>query len=406
MLRSAEVMHLVQRRAQQFGVRGIDPDALSFDLAAAIQRKDAIVGGIIDGIYRNLKKNSGITFLTGRAAFASPQEIRVDEQLIAVDKTILAVGAQVTQPQIPGLEESGYITNDEALHLDRLPASMIIIGAGYVGVEFAQMYARFGTRVTLVGRAPRVMPGEEPELSDLLVDILRSEGIEVQTSTEVLTAGRKGGQPYVTTRKDATEQRLEAELLLLAAGRTARTAGLGLDQAGVHMAGNFLQIDNQLRTTAPNIWSLGDANGGAMFTHRAKFDGPITALNAVRGLERTVDYRVVPRAAFTEPALASVGLTEQQARDAGYDVKVGRELFAGYGRAKALAETEGLVKLVVDAATDEILGGHILGPHADLLIHEVAVAMHDHGAIERLTKTIHVHPTLSEVVKGAAKAAQ
>lgn len=214
-------MNLVQRRAHQFGVRGIDPDALSFDLAAAIQRKDAIVGGVIDGIYRALKKSSGITFLTGRAAFASPSEIRVDEQLITVDKTILAVGAQVSQPQIPGLEESGYMTNDEALHLDRLPASMIIIGAGYVGVEFAQMYARFGTRVTLVGRAPRVMPREEPELSDLLGDILRSEGIEVQTSTEVLTAGREGGQPYVTTRKDETEQRLEAEVLLLAAGRTA-----------------------------------------------------------------------------------------------------------------------------------------------------------------------------------------
>ena len=172
------------------------------------------------------------------------------------------------------------------------------------------------------------------------------------------------------------------------------------------MNGACLSSNEQLQTTAPNIWSLGDANGDYLFTHRAIYDGPIAALNAVKGLGKTVDYRVVPRPAFTEPALASVGMTEQQARDAGYKVKIGIEQFADYGRAQAIGETEGMVKLVVDENNDEILGGHILGPHADILIHQVAIAMHDHGKLERLTKTIHVHPTLSEVVKGAAKAAR
>lgn len=268
------------------------------------------------------------------------------------------------------------------------------------------MYARFGTKVTLLGRAPRVMRNEEPELSEYLGNLLSNEGIDLRTSATVNSAGQENGQRYVVAEVDGIEMRFEAELILLATGRTARVADLGLGAAGVELQGAFLFADAQLQTSAANIWSLGDANGGPMFTHRAIYDGPIAALNSIKGLAKTVDYRVVPRAVFTEPALASVGLTEAQAQDAGYEVKIGVEHFAEYGRAQAILETEGLVKLVVDAKNNEILGGHILGPHADMLIHQVAIAMHDHGKLERLTKTIHVHPTLSEVVKGAAKAAR
>ncbi|MCH7521213.1 MAG: NAD(P)/FAD-dependent oxidoreductase [Candidatus Marinimicrobia bacterium] len=406
MLRSSEVMHLVRHRAYEFGVRGVDPNALSFDLTAAIARKDKIVGGIISGIHSGLKKNSGITFLTGRAEFTSPVDIRLDGQAITADKSILAVGATPTVPTIPGLDEAGFITNNEALKLGALPASMIIIGGGYIGIEFAQMYARFGTGVTLLGRAPRLMPKEEPELSGQLEEILQSEGIKVHTSTEVIRAGRDDTSRYVISRKGEVEQRMDAEIILLATGRTARVDGLGLEQAGVDLNGAFLKTDDQLNTTAPNIWSLGDANGGQMFTHRATYDGPIAALNAVKSLGRAVDYRVVPRAIFTEPALASVGLTEEEARQAGHAVKVGSYSFAHSGRGKALGQNEGLVKLVVDGDSREILGGHILGPHADMLIHEVVIAMQGRSTIETLAKAIHIHPTLNEIVKSAAKAVQ
>lgn len=397
-------MHLVRERAHEFGVRGVDPSALSFDLAAAVARKDGIVQGIIDGIHKSLRRNKNITFMTGRAAFTSPVDIRVDGRAISAEKSILAVGAHAAPAHIPGLDEVGYLTNREALKLETLPQSLIVIGGGYVGVEFAQMYARFGTRVTLLGRAPRIMPREEPEISERLGEILRAEGIDVRTGATVTRAGKEGDSRYVLAEIDGAEQRFVAELLLLAAGRTARVDELGLGQAGVEMDDAYLRADEQLHTTAPNIWSLGDANGGYMFTHRATYDGPTAALNAVRGLGKRVDYRVVPRAVFTEPTLASVGLTEQEARAAGHEVKTGQALFAHSGRAKAIGQTEGLVKLIADAESGALLGGHILGPHADILVHQVVTAMYNHGTAESIARSIHVHPTLSEVVKSAAKA--
>lgn len=396
-------MHLVKKRAHEFGVRGVDPQALSFDLAAAVARKNRIVQGIIEGVYTGLKRNRNITFLRGRAEFISPVDIRVDDQRITAEKTILAVGSKQAETPIPGLEETVYLTNYEALQLENLPASMIIIGAGYIGVEFAQMFGRFGTKVTLLSRSPRVMPKEDSELSEELGRILLSEGIDLYTATAATRAGETDGVRWVEANTSEGPRRFTAEAILLSAGRVARVDGLKLEQAGVALEDRFIQVDEHLQTTASNIWSLGDGNGGYMFTHRATYDGPYAVLNAMRDLGKRVDYRVVPRAVFTEPTLASVGMSEAEARDAGYEVKVGTALFAHSGRAKAIGQTEGRVKLVADARTEELLGGHILGPHADILIHEVAVAMYNHGTAEALAKTIHIHPTLPEVVKSAAK---
>lgn len=396
-------MHLVRNRAYEFGVRGIETARLSFDLASEISRKNLIVQGIVDSILSSLSKTKNITFLRGRAEFTSPVDIRVNGKHIIAEKSVLAVGAREQDVSIQGLEQAGYFTNNEALMLESLPSSMIIIGGGYVGVEFAQMYARFGTKVTLLGRAPRIMRKEEPELSRILGEILRDEGIELHTGATVLRAGKENGIRYVVAATQQGEQRFQADMILLATGRIARVDVLGLEQAGVEMDGKFLLANDMLQTSAPNIWSLGDANGGYMFTHRATYDGPIVALNAVKGLNRHVDYRVVPRAIFTDPALASVGITEEQACHAGFEVKVGTAFFAQSGRAKALSQTQGMVKLITDAKTGVLLGGHILGPHADDLIHEVVIAMYNHGTVESLAKSIHVHPTLPEVVKNAAK---
>jgi pyruvate/2-oxoglutarate dehydrogenase complex dihydrolipoamide dehydrogenase (E3) component len=374
------------------------------DLAAAVARKDAIVDGIIAGIHKRLKRNQNITFLRGHAEFTSPVDIRVEDDTVTAENTILAVGSQPAPFSIPGLEESGYMTNYEALKLEELPKSMIIIGAGYEGVEFAQMYSRYGTEVTMLGRSPRVMPKEEPELSEMLGNILKEEGVDLHTSAEVVRAGVENDVRYVVARQEGSERRYEAEVLLLAVGRTARVEHLGLREAGVEMDGPYVDADRHLRTSAANIWSIGDANGGPMFTHRATYDGPIAALNIVKALGREVDYRVVPRAVFTEPALASVGLTEAEAKAQGREVRVGTADFAGSGRAKAIGLPVGMVKLVADDGTRELIGGHILGPRADDLIHEVVTAMYQNGTVESIAKSIHVHPTLSEVVKRAAKA--
>ncbi len=382
---------------------GLDPSALRFDLLTAMARKDRIVQGIIAGLYRNLERNGNITLLRGRAEFTSPVDLRVDGKSITASKMILAVGSKQAEAPISGLETAGSLTNNEALQLDKLPASMIIIGAGYIGVEFAQMYSRFGTRVTLLSRSERVMPKEEPELSEALGRLLVEEGVDLHLGTTAFRAGKEAGARWVEADKSGSKQRFVAETILLAAGRIARVDALGLEQAGVELDGDFIRADETLATSAENIWSLGDANGGAMFTHRATHDGPTAALNAVMGIGKKVDYRVLPRAVFSEPALASVGLTQAEAETAGHEVKTGTARFAHSGRAKAIGQTDGLVKLVADAKTGELLGGHILGPHADDLIHEVAVAMHNNGGFERLTKTIHVHPTLPEVVKEAAR---
>jgi pyruvate/2-oxoglutarate dehydrogenase complex dihydrolipoamide dehydrogenase (E3) component len=398
-------MHLVKRRAHEFGVRGVNPDAITFDLAAAVARKDDIVNGIISGIYDALKKNKNITFFTGHAEFTSPVDIRVDRRRITAEKTILAVGSRSATVDIPGLAEVGFITNYEALKLERLPVSMIVIGGGYIGVEFAQMYARFGTKVTMLGRAPRVMPHEDEEVSAALAEVLRAEGIDVHTSAPVLRAEREGDAKVIVAQIGGEVRRFRAEEILFAGGRVSRVDELGLEQAGVGLSSRgVIQVTDSLQTTAPKVWSIGDANGGAMFTHRATYDGPLAALNAVRGLKKKVDYRVVPRAVFCEPAVASVGLTEQEAHEAGREVKVGKHLFAHTGRAKAIGQTEGFVKIVADAKTGELLGAHILGAHADILIHQIVTAMYDHGTAEPIAKSIHIHPTLSEAVKSAAKA--
>jgi dihydrolipoamide dehydrogenase len=247
------------------------------------------------------------------------------------------------------------------------------------------------------------MRHEEPELSEWLGKLLTAEGIELWLGATVVRAEAKCKDKIVVAEIEGQEQRFKAEEILYAAGRVPRVDGLGLEHAGVETGPQGIQVDGSLRTTAGNIWSLGDVNGGAMFTHKATYDGPISALNAVRGAGRTVDYRIVPRAIFTQPALASVGLTEKQAIDAGYAVKTGKAYFKHLGRAKAIGETEGLTKLVADAETGQLLGGHILGPQADDLIHEVTVAMYKKGTAESLYRSIHIHPTLSEVIKNAAK---
>ena len=396
-------MHLVRDRAAEFGVRGLDPTKIWLDLETAVARKDAIVQSIIDGIYGWINPNPNVTFLRGRAEFTSPVDIRVDGQPITAAKSIIATGSQTAVVRIPGLETTGYLTNREALLLQKVPASLIVIGGGYIGIEFAQMYARFGTKVTVLSRSPRLMKQEEPELSERLAQILTAEGIDARLGAAAVRAEKEGQQKVIIAETDGQEHRFVAEEVLYAAGRIPRVDGLGLAQAGVEVGAQGIIYDKTLRTTAANIWSLGDVNGGAMFTHRATYDGPIAALNAVKDVGRTVDYRVVPRAVFTQPALASVGLTEVEAIAIGREVKVGTALFAHSGRAKAIGETEGMLKFVADAETGELLGGHILGPHADILIHQVVTAMYNKGTAESLYKSIHIHPTLSEMVKDAAK---
>ncbi len=398
-------MHLVARRAAEFGVEVEGP--VRFNLAKAMARKDQIVAGIHKSIYAGLRrKESAITFLRGEAHFLNEHEIDSGDGRLSFDKAIIATGARRVTPPIQGLDRVDYLTNRTALQLKELPRRMVVVGGGYIGIEFAQMYARFGAQVTLLGRNVHLAPGEDPELADALAGYLREEGVDLHTGAPVQWVDKDGSDILVTARIDGQERTFVGDALLIATGRVGNTDALDLAKAGVATkAWGFIEVDDQLRTSQPNIWALGDVKGGWMFTHVATYDGPIAALNAVKDVGKRTDYRVVPRVIFSSPTLGGVGLTEAQAREQGYDVIVGKASAVG-GRSQAIGDTRGMLKAVVNATNKEILGFHVLAPHGDDLLHEAVVAMHDHGTIDRISKSIHVHPTLSELVKSAAKAAR
>jgi pyruvate/2-oxoglutarate dehydrogenase complex dihydrolipoamide dehydrogenase (E3) component len=398
-------MHLVARRAAEFGVEVEGP--VRFHLDRAVARKDGIVQGIVESIHGALRqRQDAIDFVPAEARFVSAHEVDTGDRRLSFGKAIIATGARRAEPAIPGLETVDYLTNRSALELDRLPSSLIVIGGGYVGIEFAQMYARFGSRVTLLGRNPHLAPGEDSELSDLLQDYLREEAVEVHTGAAVSSVRPEGNATVVVALIEGAEREFRADALLVATGRIGNTDGLDLPAAGVETEGKgFIRVDEELKTSQPHIWAIGDVKGGWMFTHVATYDGPMAALNAVKGADRSVDYRVVPRAIFSDPTLAAVGLTEHQARSRGYDVAVG-SVPADGARALAIGNRRGRLKAVVNAKDGEILGFHILAPHGDDLLHEAVAAMYARGSIERISKSIHVHPTLSEMVKSAARAAK
>lgn len=357
-------------------------------------------------LFGSFFRREALSFIRGQARFLNDHEIDTGDGRLSFEQAIIATGARNVVPAIAGIETIDYLTNRTALDLADLPTSLVIIGGGYIGIEFAQMYGRYGTAVTLLGRNVHLAPGEDPELSDLWADYLREEGITVHTGTPVVSVRPNGQQKIVTALVDGVETDFQAEVILLAAGRVGNTAGLALSAAGVTAAeGGFITVDDQLRSSQPHIWTIGDVKGGWMFTHVATYDGPMAALNAVQNLGRRVDYRVVPRAIFSDPTLAAGGLTEAEARAEGYDVTVG-SVPADGARAKAIGDRRGRLKAVVDKATREILGFHILALHGDDLLHEAVATMHNHGSIERISKSIHTHPTLREMVKGAARAAR
>lgn len=398
-------MHLVARRAADFGV-DIAGD-VHFNLRKAVARKNKIVTGIHESIYGALeRRQEAITFLRGQATFLNEHEIDTGDRRLSFDKAIIATGARRQNPAINGLGQVDYLTNETALQLNTLPGRMVVVGGGYVGIEFAQMYARFGTKVTLLGRNAHLAPGEDTELADLLTDYLRDEGIDVYTDATVSRVQKDGTETVVTAQIDNADRGFICDALLLATGRIGNIDSLGLAQASITAGEDgFISVNEQLQTSQPHIWAIGDVKGGWMFTHVATYDGPIAALNAMKNQGRTVDYRVVPRAIFSSPALAGVGLTAAEAEAQGYDVLIG-EARADGGRAQAIGDTRGKLKAVVNRKNGEILGFHVLAPHGDDLLHEAVTAMHGNGTIDRISRSIHVHPTLSEMVKSAARAAR
>ena len=399
MVRSAEVLHLA-REATRFG---ITVGEASVDWPAMVRRVETVIDTIRGGDGDRNVRALGIDLFKERARFVSPTEVSVADRRITSERIVIATGAVNTPPPIDGLTETGYITNDQAVALPRQPRSLAIIGGGPVAVEFAQIFARFGTEVTLLGSRDQILPKEEPILSEALAVVLQREGVRVETDVKIERAWRDGEDKRLEGTRNGATVTIQAEEILVAAGRKPHVDDLGLEAAGVAYSERGIEVDSALRTTAPGIWAAGDVTGIYPFTHVATYQSQIVGHNLFTdGALRKADYRVMPWVTFTDPELARVGLTEAEARAGGFDVVTNTVRFRNMVRAIAEDERDGLVKLVVDRATRQVLGGHILGARAGELISEVALVMRHRLPVSAISDTVHPYPTRSEALYWAA----
>lgn len=398
MIASAALAHQI-RRAQEYGIKVAAP---AVDLPAVVARKDAIIDTIRNGSYKAVAKADRLDLYPAEGRFVAPRRLRMGGTEIEADKVFLVTGMRTTRPPIDGLDTTPHYTSRTLLDLTELPEHLIVVGGGYIGTEFAQMFARFGSRVTVIQRADRLLPGEDPDISAAMAAGFDADGLTVLTATTCTAVEGEPGRIRVGCQGDESGE-ITGTHLLIAAGRTPNTDHLGVEHLGLEPdEQGFLPVDDQLKTPVEGVWALGDIRGGPMFTHTARHDVDIAYRTTFRNQDRSIAGRIVPHAVFTDPEVGSVGMTEPAARAAGFDVLIGRQDFTGVVKARAIGNTRGLVKFVVDAATDQILGCHIAGPEGGNLVHEAVIAMTCGASYSDLANAIHIHPTLAEGVNTAA----
>lgn len=387
------------RRAREFGVEVSTP---TVHLGEVVDRKDKVVDDIRSGSYRAVDKAGSLDFFEGEGRFVAGRRFEVSGQTFEADRLFVNTGTRDARPPIDGLDRVPYLTSRSILELRELPAHLIVVGGGFIGSEFAQMFARFGAHVTVVQRAERLLPAEEPELSDAVRQGFAADGIHVLCGTTCVAVDGEAGAIRVGC-EGAEHTEVTGTHLLIAAGRTPNSDTLGLDHLGLEPDdAGYLPVDEHLRTGVEDVWAIGDLRGGPMFTHTARDDADVAYRSVFRGQDRSITGRIVPHAVFCDPEVASVGLTEAAARAAGHDVAVGTQPFAGVAKARAIGETIGLIKFVADAATNHILGCHIAGPDAGNLVHEAVIAMTAGATYTDIGRAIHIHPTIAEGVNAAA----
>jgi pyruvate/2-oxoglutarate dehydrogenase complex dihydrolipoamide dehydrogenase (E3) component len=395
MVASAYAAHLA-RRAADFGVR---TGPVSVDISRVRARAEAIVRASRDGIESSLRAMPRCTVLRGHARFEGPDVIGVGEARLSAPRIFINVGGRAVVPPLPGVDRVPHLNNSTMLALDRLPAHLVVVGGSYVGLEFAQMYRRFGAQVTVIERQPRLIAGEDDEVSETIRGIFEGEGITVRTSAECIAL-----QPHeagVAVSVDCAEGPPESvgSDVLLAVGRRPNTDDLGLERAGVATdARGYIQVDEGLATNVPGIWALGECNGHGAFTHTAYNDFEIIAANLLDGERRKLSDRILGHALFIDPPLGRVGLTERQARARGRPLLVGARPMSRVNRAVEKGEAQGLMKVVADAETRQILGAAILGPGGDEAVHGIIDAMNARVPATELRWAVPIHPTVSELI--------
>jgi pyruvate/2-oxoglutarate dehydrogenase complex dihydrolipoamide dehydrogenase (E3) component len=385
------------RRAADYGVTIGGP--VGVDMKAVKARKDAISLPSRRGVERSLKQLKGCTVLEGHGRFVGPKRVQVGDEALSADKVFINVGGRAVIPPIPGLDQIPYLTNSSMMDVDFLPPHLIVLGGSYVGLEFAQIYRRFGSEVTVVELAAHLIVREDEDVSRAIAEILKDEKIDVRVNSKVVAVGKHGNDIAVTLESGGAKSQIIGSHLLLAIGRRPNTDDLGLDTAGVATnSRGYIEVDDQLRTNVPGIWALGDCNGKGAFTHTTWNDYEILAANLLDNEARRVSDRITAYALYTDPPLGRAGMTEAEVRKTGRPALIATMAMEDVSRAFEKGETKGFMKILVDKETKRILGASLLGLSGDEAIHCILDVMYAKAPYTVLQRAVHIHPTVSEFI--------
>ncbi|TRZ48032.1 MAG: dihydrolipoyl dehydrogenase [Dehalococcoidia bacterium] len=396
LVRSVEVL-LEARRANEFG---IEIGNIETNFQKIMARKRSIVDKLVSGVEQLMKANR-ISVYRGTGRILSPHSVKVGDEEIATKKLIIATGAESALLPIPGLDLPGVLTTDDILELKELPESLVVIGGSHVGVEFASIFNGLGTKVAIVKRRPLLLEPIDEEIGRRFAQTLPRQGIEVKIGAAVKAIRKEGVALRVVWDTPEGEQGVDGQMVLMATGRQPHTEGLGLLELGIKMDSRAIVVNEHLKTNIDGIYAIGDVLGKSMLAHVASYEGEVAVENAL-GHPRQADYHAVPSCFFTQPEIAGVGITEAEANDSGMPYKVSKFPFLACGRAVAMDETMGMVKMICNAENGRVLGMHIMGPHASDLIAEGVLAVQLGATARDIVHTIHAHPTLPEAVREAA----
>jgi pyruvate/2-oxoglutarate dehydrogenase complex dihydrolipoamide dehydrogenase (E3) component len=391
---SAYVAHMA-RRAAEYGINA--GNEVTTDIKRVMARKNEIVMQSRNGVTSWMERLENCTIFRGHARFTAPRTVEVNGDTIVADKIFINTGGRAFAPPIPGLDAVPYLTNSSLLDIDVLPEHLIVLGGSYIGLEFAQAFRRFGSRVTVVELADRLIAREDDDVSNTVAEILEREGIDLRLNAKCLAVESKGGGVTLTVDCGEGAERISGSHLLVAVGRRPNTDDLGLDKAGVKTDGKgYIPVDDQCRTNVEGVWAIGDVNGRGAFTHTSYNDYEIVAANLLDGDKRAIPDRIPCYGLFIDPPLGRVGMSEKEIRAKGIKALVAKRMMTSIGRAKERGETQGFMKVIVDAASKKILGAAILGINGDEVVHAFLDVMAADAPYTVISRAMHIHPTVAE----------
>ena len=396
LIASAYVAHMA-RRAADYGVR--IEGAVTVDMKAVKARKDAVVAVFRNDVERSLKTLQGCTVYEGHGRFVAEKKVAVNGSELAADQIFINVGARAAFPPIPGLDQVPYLTNSSMMDINSLPSHLVILGGSYVGLEFAQVYRRFGSKVTVIEFGSRLISREDDDVSQAVADFLKEESIDVRVDSKTIGVEKRGNSIVAKVESTGMISEIAGTHLLVATGRRPNTDDLGLDKAGIRAnARGYIQVDDQLRTNISGIWAMGDCNGRGAFTHTSWNDFEIVASNLLDNDQRRVSDRITAYALYTDPPLGRAGMTEAEVRKTGKSALISTMAMKDVMRAYERGETKGFMKILVDRDSKQMLGASFLGLEGDEVIHCVLDVMYARAPYTVIQRAMHIHPTVSEFI--------